>query len=52
MSYMEVRLNDIAQEQGASVLPIKQPRFNLWKSTFWDAARLRDKIPLKRLPTA
>ena len=29
MSYMEVRLNNIAQEQGAPVLPIKQPRFNL-----------------------
>ena len=33
MSYMEVRLNDIAQEQGSSswltILPIKQPRFNL-----------------------
>ena len=38
MCYMEIRLNDIAQEQGSSiwltVLPIKRLGFNLSKSDF------------------
>ena len=55
MSYMEIRLNDIAQEQGSSswltVLPIKRLGFNLSKSDFWDALRLRYGLPLKRLPS-
>ena len=55
ISYMEIRLNDIAQEQGSSswltVLPIKRPGFNLSKSDFWDAVRLRYRLPLKRLPS-
>ena len=50
---MKIRLNDIAQEQGSSswflVLPIKRLGFNLSKSDFWDAVRLRYKLPLKRL---
>ena len=53
MSYMEIRLNDIAQEQGSfswlTVLPIKRIGFNLLKSDFWDAVRLRNGLPLKRL---
>ena len=55
MTYMEIRLNDISQEQGASswltVLPIKQLGFSLSKSEFWDALRLRYGLPLKRLPS-
>ena len=53
MSYMEIRLNDIGQEQGSSswltVLPIKRLGFNLLKSDFWDAVHLRYGLPLKRL---
>ena len=45
ISYMEIRLNDIAQEQGSSssltVLPIKRIGFHLSKLDFWDAVRLR-----------
>ena len=55
MSYMEIRLNDLAQEQGSSswltVLSIKQLGFNLTKSDFWDAVRLRYGLPLKGLPS-
>ena len=55
ISYMETRLNDISQEQGASswltVLPIKQLGFSLSKAEFWDAVRLRYGLPLKRLPS-
>ena len=55
MSYMEIRLNDIAQEQESSswltLLPIKRLGFNLPKSDFWDAGRLRNRLPLKRLPS-
>ena len=55
MSYMEIRLNDIAQEQGSSswltVLPIKRLGFNFSKSDFWDAVRLRYGLPMKRLPS-
>ena len=54
MSYMEIRLNDIAQEQGSSSfnsVPIKRLGFNLSKSDFWDAVRLRYGLPLKRLPS-
>ena len=55
MSYLETGLNDIAQEQGSftclTVLVIKQLGFNLSKSDFWDAVRLRYGLPLKRLPT-
>ena len=55
MSYMEIRLNDLAQEQGSSswltILPIKRLGFNLSKSDFWDAVRLRYELPLKRLPS-
>ena len=55
MSYMEIRLNDIAQEQGSSswltALPIKRLGLNLSKSDFWDALRLRYGLPLKRLPS-
>ena len=55
MSYMEIRLNDIAQEQGLSswliVLPIKRLGFNLSKSDFWDAVRLRYGSPLQKLPS-
>ena len=55
MSNMEIRLNDIAQEQGSSswltVLPIKRLGFNLSKSDFWNAVRLRYGLPLKRLPS-
>ena len=51
MSYMEIRLNDIAQEQGSSswltALPIKRLGFNLSKLDFWDAVRLRYGLPLK-----
>ena len=50
---MEIRLNDIAQEQGSSswltVLPIKPLGFNLSKSDFWDAVRLRYGLPPNRL---
>ena len=55
MSYMEIKLNDIAQEQGSSswltVLPIKRLGFKLSKSDFWDAVRLRYGLPLKRFPS-
>ena len=55
MSYTEIRLNDIAQEQGLSswltVLPIKQRGFNLLKSDFWDVVRLRYGLPVKTLPS-
>ena len=55
MFYMEIRLNDLAQEQGSSswlaVLPIKLLGFNLSKSDFCDAVRLRYGLPLKRLPS-
>ena len=55
MSYMEIRLNHIAQKQGSSswltVLPIKRLGFNLSKSDFWDAVRLRYGVPLRRLPS-
>ena len=54
MPYMEIRLNDIAREQGSSswltVLLIKRLGFDLSKSDFWDAVRLRYGLPLKRLP--
>ena len=54
MSYMEIRLNDISREQGASswltVLPIKQLGFSLSKAEFWDALRLRYGLLIKRLP--
>ena len=50
---MEIRLNDMAQEQESSswlkVLPIKPLGFNLSKSDFWDAVRLRYALPLNRL---
>ena len=50
---MKIKLNDITQEPGSSswftVLPIKRLGFNLSKSDFWDAVRLRYKLPLKRL---
>ena len=50
---MEITLNDIPQEQGSSswltVLPIKPLGFNLSKSDFWDAVRLRYGLPLNRL---
>ena len=53
MSYMEIRLNDIAQEQGSSswltVLPIKRLGLSLLKSDFWDAVCLRYGLPLKRV---
>ena len=53
MSYMEIRLNDRAQEQGLSnwltVVPMKRLGFNLSKLEFWDAVRLRYGLPLKRL---
>ena len=52
---MEIRLNDIAQEQGSSswltVLSVKRLGFNLSKSDFWDAMRIRYGLPLKRLPS-
>ena len=55
MSYMKIRLNDVAQEQGSSswltVLPIKPLLFNLSKLDFCEAVRLRYGIPLKRLPS-
>ena len=55
MSYMEIRSNDIAQEQGSSslltVLPIKRLGFNLSKSDFWDPVCLRYGLPLKWLPS-
>ena len=55
ISYVEIRLNDIAQEQGSSswltLLPIKRLGFNLSKSDFWDAVHLRYGLPLKRLPS-
>ena len=55
MSYMEIRSNNIAQEQGSSswltVLPIKGLGLNLSKSDFWDAVRLRYGLTLKRLPS-
>ena len=55
MSCMEIRLDDIAQELGSTnwltVLPIKRLGFNLSKSDFWDAVRLRYGLPLKRLPS-
>ena len=45
ISYVEIRLNDIAQEQRSSswltLLPIKRLEFNLPKSDFWDAVHLR-----------
>ena len=54
MSYMDIRLNDLVQEQGSSswltVLPIKRLGSNLSKSDFWDAVHLRYGLPLKRLP--
>ena len=50
---MEIRLNDIAQEQGSSswliVLSVKRLGFNLSKSDFWDAMRIRYGLPLKKL---
>ena len=55
ISYVEIRLNDIAQEHGSSswltLLPIKRLGFNLSKSDFWDAVDLRYGLPLKRLPS-
>ena len=49
---MEIRLNDMAQEQESSswltVLPIKPLGFNLSKSDFWDAVSLRYTLPLNR----
>ena len=54
MSYMEIKLNDIAQEQGScswlTVLPIKRLGFTLSKSDFRNAVRLRYGLTLKRLP--
>ena len=53
MSFIEIRLNDIAHEQGSSswltILPIKRLEFNLPKLDFWDAVRLRYGLPLNRL---
>ena len=50
---MEIRLNDMAQEQESSswltVLPIEPLGFNLSISDFWDAVRLRYALPLNRL---
>ena len=50
---MEIRLCNMAQEQGSSswltVLPIKPLGFNLSKSDFRDAVRLRYALPLNRL---
>ena len=55
ISYVEIRSNDIAQEQGSSswltVLPIKRLGFNFSKSDLWDAMRLKYGLPLKRLPS-
>ena len=55
MSYMEIRLNNITQEQGSSswltVLPIKRLGFSLSKSDFWDAVHLRYVLPLKGPPS-
>ena len=55
MSYIEIRLNAISQEQGSSsrltVLPNKRLGFNLSKSDFWDAVRLTYGQPMKRLPS-
>ena len=52
MSYIDIKLNDIAQEQGSprwlTVLSIKRLGFNLSKSDFWDAVRLRYGLPLNR----
>ena len=49
---MEIRLNDMAQEQESSswltVLPIKPLEFNLSKLDFWGAVRLRYALPLNR----
>ena len=45
MPHMEIRLNDLAQKQVSfswlAVLPTKRLGFNLSKSRFWDAVRLR-----------
>ena len=42
ISYVEIRLNDIAQEQGSSswltLLPNKRLVFNLSKSDFWQCS--------------
>ena len=50
MPYMEIRLNDIAQEQGSSswltVLLIKRLGFTLSKSGSWDAVRFSYGLPL------
>ena len=55
MSYMEMRLNDTAQEQGSSswltVLPINWLGFDLSKLEFLDAVHLNYGLPLKRPPT-
>ena len=55
ISYVEIRLNDLAQEQGSSswltLLPNKRLVFNLSKSDFWHAVHLRYGLPLKRLPS-
>ena len=45
MPHMEIRVNDLAQKQVSfswlAVLPTKRLGFNLSKSRFWDAVRLR-----------
>ena len=55
MTCMKTRLNDIGQEQESSswltILPFKQPGFNLSKSDFWDAVRVGYGLPLKRPPS-
>ena len=55
MSYMEININYIAQEQESSswltVLPIERVGFNLSKSDFWDTVHLRYGLSLKRLPS-
>ena len=55
MTPSDLRLNDIAQEQGASswlsVIPLKRHGFHLSKREFWDAVKLRYGLQLNRLPS-
>ena len=55
MNYMEIKLNDIAQEQGSfrwlTVLLIKRLGYILSKLDFWNAVCSKYGLLLKKLPS-
>ena len=44
-------LNQKAVSNWLTNLPIKELGYELWKQEFWDATKIRYKLPLDRIPS-